>query len=134
MRMLRALWLMVLTLVASALPASARSAPVRKQGEPAVQKAACADSARPSPEDTSKPKKVKITPVPELWDGSSSRLSGKSSPAPAATDALPAGDPCGRIVPPLPRRASSSPLRSSRVPHPAVWLIGHYAHAPPPGA
>lgn len=71
-----------------------------------------------------------IAPMAELWDGGSTRPAGKAI-GPVLVDMPPGGEPLDRVEPLRPWRIATGEPPDPCVPHPAGWLIGHYAHAPP---
>lgn len=127
--------LVALTLVATSLPAQTRLGPrlrpAASDATPVATTQPATDSDQPKPADPSKqPERPCLTPLTELWDNSSTRVTARL-PGPALVAALLHYGEGERLAP-------SRPLhwRDARDPHadaplPTGWRIGHYPHAPP---
>jgi hypothetical protein len=128
MRRVRVAWLTALMLVATTLPGSAWAAQSRHIKSRPTIKVTVATQSRTRDKDKSG--KVRIVPINELWDGSSTRTARTTS-GPILLDALLSGQVAGRISLPSPVLTAVGAETGRDDFSQTPWLIGHYAHAPP---
>jgi hypothetical protein len=124
-------WLVLLTLTACTLPASAWAVPIGDDRAESADGQAPLAGAEPATDDEqSTPASLTMAPAPDVWDGASARLSAGRL-ALGLTIAMPAGITDHDHRPKTPTAALASDASIASINIRESWLCCRHAHAPP---